>query len=79
MGLCHKARRMLRAFAWDRPLGQLARLPLRLIPRDLALPVLSVLPVLAGPFFEPLCSAPCLNACMVSRTFRFAAAVRTTC
>jgi FkbM family methyltransferase len=41
MGLCHKARRMLRAFAWDRPLGQLARLPLRLIPRELALPVLA--------------------------------------
>jgi FkbM family methyltransferase len=27
--------------AWDRPLGRLARLPLRLIPRNLAVPVLS--------------------------------------
>src|SRR5258708_3604720 len=32
---------MLHAFAWDRPLGRLARHTLRLIPRDLALPVLS--------------------------------------
>lgn len=29
------------ALAWDRPLGRLARLPLRLIPRELAVPVLS--------------------------------------
>lgn len=28
------------ALAWDRPLGRLARVPLRLIPRDIAIPVL---------------------------------------
>jgi len=32
---------MLSALAWDRPFGRLARLPVRLIPRDLAVPVLS--------------------------------------
>lgn len=37
---CHK-KEMLSALAWNRPLGRLARLPLRLLPATLAVPVLS--------------------------------------